>query len=99
MMNLQSKRPPEAMFLTDPMMAVILQPIDSRMTVIHDGKRCYGYVQFGHWGFRAFWSGDHCDDHLIGEFADRTQAVKSVVEAAQKNSFHGLTREPLTSHR
>jgi hypothetical protein len=79
MMNMRPKRPPEAMFLTDPMMEFILQPIDSHITVIHDGKHCYGHLQFGPWGFRAFWSGNHFDDHLIGEFKDKTQAVKAVV--------------------
>jgi hypothetical protein len=55
----------------------------SRVEVVHDRERCYGYLRPRGTGFKAWWSGDRFDDHYIGEFTTKPAAIDAVVTAAQ----------------
>jgi hypothetical protein len=53
----------------------------SGIEVIHDGERCYGFLRRSVSGHRAWCSGEHFNDHYIGEFNNKAVAIDAVVKA------------------
>jgi len=55
--------------------------VGNRVEVIHDADRCFGLIR--RWGsnWQATWSGDQYDDHYIGEFGTKEDAILAVVDA------------------
>jgi hypothetical protein len=50
-----------------------------RIEVVHDGVHCYGFFRtISSRDFEAWWSGDHFDDHPLGNFETRAAALEAV---------------------
>jgi hypothetical protein len=55
----------------------------SRVEIVHNAERCFGFATPRGAAWHATWSGNRFDDHYIGTFRSKRTAIAAVLRAAR----------------